>query len=58
MTSFPTHFLDKHKMSMLEETKTVRITASDVIRIIEKIASTDTRETRVKCEDFEIFVKK
>lgn len=58
VTSTPTHFLDKHKMAMKEETKTACAISNDIIRVIEKIAATAARETHVKCEHFEITVKK
>lgn len=58
MTSSPTHFVDKHKMAMKEKTKTFLMASNDIIRVIEQIAQTDARETHVKCEDFEITVKK
>lgn len=58
MASVPTHFVDKHKMAMKEKTKTTLMTTNDIIRVIEQITETDARETHVKCEDFEITVKK
>lgn len=58
MSQRPTHFKDVYNMKTKEKTGVIYFSSNDIIRIIEKIASTDARETHVKCEEFEITVKK
>lgn len=58
MTATPTHFIDKHKMKQKEETGACTLVSSDIIRVIEKIAKSEVKEAYVKCEDYEIRVKR
>ena len=58
MTSSPSHFQDIHRMNQKEDTGAITTSTSDIIRVIEKIAKSDVKEAYVKCDDYEIKVRK
>jgi hypothetical protein len=59
MTSFPTHFDDKHKLKIREENGTCYASTVDIIRLIEKMCEDKTLdEAHVKTEVFDIRIKR
>jgi len=45
-------------MNQKEDTGAITTSTSDIIRVIEKIAKSDVKEAYVKCDDYEIKVRK